>query len=500
MRERWMLGVWLLIPVAACESSGDRDAAPDANEVTAADATSDAAADAALGGDSAATAPDAPDSTDVSEVGDATEVTEVTEVSETAVSDTQLETVADTGPDPYGDLPILQRPLAADGVTCTAARVPDYALTGYFPSLEVTAGPPGAPFAHYAMTAARGFEPIYTIQLAPLAPSGVVGTAIYSKELAQDYLGAYALTASGNALALIWHLASNNPPITYARVGTDGALLAGPMELAGTAGYDERIAVEPAADGGITVLWQAYDADYHATFRMGRFTSDGTPIGKVVTLVPGDASEPEDTGMGHAMRADGGVFVAWARAKDSSLSTLRVASFDPAGAALGVPQVVTSGSQSVRTPALVRHAAGFLLAWAEGPQIRVHRLSADGDLLGAVASLGPAPDAPDKPLVGQPIWLAAGGRAALAWAMPDHAFTAGEGVYPLGWVLVDPATLAPASNLLRYEDASSPDGVRDGRIMHVRMTSDGPDFRAYYQIGYHAGSGAGAADITCLAP
>ena len=494
MRERWMLGVWLLIPVAACESSGDRGAAPDANGVTAADATSDAADDTALGSDSVATAPDAPDSTDVSEVGDATEV------SETAVSDTQLETVADTGPDPYGDLPILQRPLAPDGVTCMAARVPDFALTGYFPSMEVTDGPPGAPFAHYAMTAARGFEPIYTIQLAPLEPSGVVGTAIYSKELGEDYLGAYALTASGNAFALIWHLAANNPPITYARVGTDGALLAGPIALAGTAGYDEKIAIEPGVEGAVTVLWQAYDADYHAMFRMGRFTVDGTPIGEVVTLVPGDAGEPEDNGMGYAMRADGGVVVAWARSKDSSLSTLRVASFDATGAALGTPQVVTSGSQSLRTPALVRHGAGFLLAWAEGLQIRVQRLALAGDLVGAAVALGPAPNAPDKPLVGQPIWLAAGGRAALAWAMPDHAITVGEGVYPLGWVLVDPATLAPASNLLRYEDAFFRDGIRDGAINHVRMASNGQNFRAYYGIHYHAGSSAGAADITCLAP
>ncbi len=488
MCERWLFLAWVLIPAAACVSGGG-DAAPDANDVTAADATSDAGADTAPGGDSVATAPDAPD---------APYATAVSDAGETTGADTATETTADVGPDPFGDTPILQRPLAPGAVTCTAARISEFALAGYFPSLEVAEGPSGAPFAHYAMIAARGFEPIYTLQLAPIEAGGVVGPALYSNEFGEDYLSSFAFTAVGSAFALVWHAGANNPPITFARVGTDGALVAGPLELAGTAGYYKRIAIEPGAEGGLTVLRQAYDGDWRAIFRLARFTSEGAPIGEAVTLVPGDVGEAEDAGMAHAMRADGGVVVAWARRTDSALSTLRVASFDAAGAALGGPQVVASGAQSLRTPALVRHGAGFLLAWAEGPQIHVQRLTPDGGFMGVGVALGPAPDAPDKPLVGQPIWLAAGGRAALAWAMPDDAIGVGGGVAPLGWVLVDPATLAPASNLLRYEDAMFRDGIRDGAIRHLRMTSDGRDFRAYYQIDYHAGSSAGAARIACV--
>ena len=489
MRERLLLWLWLLIPGAGCGPGDKRDTTADANEVTASDAGADAV-------DVVDAASDVPDETATTAPGGS----DATGAVETTVADTPTDTIADMGPDPYGDTPILQRPLAAGAVTCTAARVAGFALPGYFASFELARGPAGAPFEHYVMSVFRASEPVYTVQLAPLDAAGALMPPIYSNELGQVSLSAFAATGTGDGFAMAWHLVRDNPnpPFTLARVGADGARQDGPNELTGTDGYIDAVALESRADGGLTALWRAYDEAWRAVFRMARFTSDGTPVGEVATLVSGDPGEPEDNGMAYAMRAaDAGVVVAWARGKDSQ-GWLRVAAFDAAGAPLGAPLVVASAAGGIRMPALVRHGDGFLLAWVEGPAIRVLRLDAELRSVGASVALGPSIDAPDKPVAGQPVWLAAGARAVLAWAKPDHYPGVGGGVYPLGWVLLDPATLAPASNLLSFEDAMFRDGIRDGAITHVRMTADGLDFRAYYKILYHAGNSAGASHITCV--
>jgi hypothetical protein len=169
-----------------------------------------------------------------------------------------------------------------------------------------------------------------------------------------------------------------------------------------------------------------------------------------------------------------------------------------------VPDFVVGGVGGFEeaTNALLPNGDGFLAAWTEarraqssgaGSVVRVARLDGRGNRLGEAASMRSFKADIDEV---EPSLVPFGDAVAVLWGRGSHIYICGGCVpdHSIDLVLIDPATLAPLSNVVSLTNGGDP---RAGGLLRHRSAIVGTSLLVPYLLTFHVYASLGSAAFEC---
>ncbi|HUQ06040.1 MAG TPA: hypothetical protein VM261_26235 [Kofleriaceae bacterium] len=335
-----------------------------------------------------------------------------------------------------------------------------------------------------------------TIALAPLGLEPIaLGAPVWSASTTAWTYSPAAAPRDPGGLVVVWPENDLGPPevhrVAIAVLDETGAQVGATRYVTRSVEVEgPQLVLGPA---GYTLAWTetAYDTRPRPSMWQLALDGDGAPQREPSMFV--------EDGAGGLIRHGAGFAVAWS-AYEGDRYVSRVALLDPSGALPADPWVVPVPSgHYAYAPTLVSLGADVLIAWTEhfspgeGDEngyaiVRLARMSDDGTV-GPIQRL----QAPEPGMVNvNPTFAQVDGALVLSWSRGDYIAVCGGCMSDndMHLVQLDPADLAPISNVATL---GGPSGLRSAPI----ATLDGRDFAYLLAIDRHARFDFAAAMVRC---
>lgn len=310
----------------------------------------------------------------------------------------------------------------------------------------------------------------------------------------------------GERITLLWRRDRPEPSskfgsvseLALAQLDERGALLSGPRAVTGSAvgEYDARLV--PTADGFVMFWIQSATNSFVYQARVARLDHDGQLRGPPEVLLERDSYL-----LTESLNVLGERVLATYRG-DEGLTTVFL---DTEGHPVGPPLAIGESHWSATLPRGER----ALSVWSvdvDGPPtansitssedghsiariLRVGWFDREGKHVGASRDVqAPVPDEENV----HPVWIDLGDDVGLLWSQGSVIYIC-SGCMPdnhLNFVVLDGATLAPKSNVVRLENPAP-----RGGLIHPQISGQGSDLLVVAEVGYHTSAESMTATLRC---
>jgi hypothetical protein len=344
--------------------------------------------------------------------------------------------------------------------------------------------------------------------------AGTFGAPVTVPIARPEGLGGFAAAPRGDGFAAVW---VEGGSIRFAAFDASGQLTpSGVKEVATAVDQLGNPSLAAGPDGGFGLVYAPEPSVGSREVRLVVLDGDGKVrmAPRLLTAQPGTAyAHPAPSivasSTGYAMiwrdpaAPGGGIDFAAASATGAETIARHRISADSA------PGIIVGGSSGFDAPttALVAAAGGFVAGWVEVRQgvsngtsgaasmVRLARLDASGTRQGLPAPLRSFTSDVDEV---EPALIPYGDAIAVLWGRGHHIYICGGCVpdHGVDLLLIDPATLAPVSNIVTLPNG----GPTAGGLLRRRTVVLGPSLVFSYLLTFHVHATAGSAAFTCTKP
>jgi hypothetical protein len=323
-----------------------------------------------------------------------------------------------------------------------------------------------------------------------------------------DRVNGLAAAPRGDGFAVVW---VENERLRFAAFDADGQTVVGGKDVLTGPAELSRPRLAAGADGGFGLVYTAAGTDDTPEVRFAVLDGAGGIRQAPRPLTAGAGLRFVEPGASVAAIA-GGYAMTW-RDPGTSNGGIDFATADLAGAEVlgrrrisvtSDPDIEVGGPQGFASSgtALVATAGGYVAAWTEQRKgqtigaysiVRLVRLDRAGVRQGAAVPLRrPTPEVDEV----EPTLVPFGDAVAVLWGRGSHIYFC-AGCAPddgIDLLLVDPATLAPLSNVVSITNGGGRDA---GGLMRHRVAVQGHTLLVTYLLTFHAHATAGSATFSC---
>jgi hypothetical protein len=317
-----------------------------------------------------------------------------------------------------------------------------------------------------------------------------------------------AAAPRADGLLVVWVDAAK---LRVAAFDAAGQVVLAPRDLLAGIDAGASPALVAGADGGFGLVYAPQVSPGAREMRFTVLDPDGNirMAPRTLTAMPGatfasPAASIAATASGYAMiwrdpasMAGGIDFASASFAGAEMVARHRVSA--PVGPGLVVGGV---GGFEPATTALLPNGDGFVAAWPEdrrgdvgqaGSVVRLVRLDASGNRVGEVASMRRFQADVDEV---EPSLVPFGDAVAVLWARGSHTYICAGCVpdHRIDLLLIDPATLAPLSNVVSLTNGGDP---RAGGLLRRQVAVVGNSLLVPYLLQFHVHATPGSAVFEC---
>ena len=340
-----------------------------------------------------------------------------------------------------------------------------------------------------------------TLTLSPIDLSGDLGDSVALVSEAFSYRRSLTL-ADGTDIVSLWTSTGGSEQLVYARSNTALDLVDGPTVIADTASSSTSIAHAIPTPDGLAILYGSLVGS-ETELRFMTLGSDGQPTGEAVTIA--NLGEVYAASGSMALTEDGGVAITYvAGSIDSSVYFVVLDAdgsprFAPRRVSRAAGDGLRSGFGAYPRNNIAAVGDSFWIAFTEEELdveaseghviIRIAVVDAEGN-----AELHALEESAQGVESRAPTFVAFGDRIGLAWTKGNLIWICGGCVsdHDLHFVLLDPATLVPASNVVTQLHMTN-------GITAPLVAASGEDLLTSGNLDFHATTIAATGAMRCAA-